>query len=119
MHTHACNTMKRHITKYAVDASLFRLGSTDPKKIHRPWILFFVIFLFQKCFLHFFFKSVQIHMKDAESADSKGKSNSRDFQFFIFRVMVIIFVIFVLKSLQFFMNFYDNLKIKIGKLIFH
>ena len=53
----------------------------------------------------FFFKSVQIYMKDAEYAESKEKSN---FRFFIFLVMVI----FVLKCPQFSMSFHDNMKNK-------
>ena len=28
------------IAKYAVDANLFRQGSTNPKKISIPWIVF-------------------------------------------------------------------------------
>ena len=61
----------------------------------------------------FFFssESVQIRMKDAESAESKEKSNFWFLQF-IFRVMVI----FVLKSSQFSMNFHDKSKNKNWKI---
>ena len=37
---YACKTMKPGFFWYAVDTNLFRLGSTNPKKIPRPWILF-------------------------------------------------------------------------------
>ena len=33
MHAHSCKTLKPEgLAKYAVDANLFRLGSTNPKK---------------------------------------------------------------------------------------
>ena len=49
----------------------------------------------------FFFKSVQIYIKDAECSETNEKSK---FSNFIFRVMVI----FILKYGQFPMNFHDN-----------
>ena len=32
LHSHACKKLKPVMAKYAVDANLFRLGSTNPKK---------------------------------------------------------------------------------------
>ena len=32
LHIYACKTLKPGLAKYAVDANLFRLGSTNPKK---------------------------------------------------------------------------------------
>ena len=71
--------MQNTIAKYAVDANLLRLGSTNPKKRYpaRPppkkielFFFFKTVSIFeQKKNLIFFFKSVQIYMKDAESAD--------------------------------------------------
>ena len=83
---------EENIVKYAVDDNLFRLESTNPKKIQsysppildafwwgvkRPTKTFEQNFFFQ----FFFFKSVQIYMKDAEFAESKEKSYIR-FLFF-------------------------------------
>ena len=56
----------------------------------------------------FFFKSVQIYIRDAEYAETNEKSIFRFFEKSIFRAMVI----FVLKSPQFSMNFHDNSKNK-------
>ena len=36
MHTHACKTLKPGLVKYAVDANLFRLRSTNPKTNSQP-----------------------------------------------------------------------------------
>ena len=36
------------IAKYAVDANLFRPGSTNPKKISSPWIFYFLKNVFKK-----------------------------------------------------------------------
>ena len=73
------------IEKYAVDANLFRLGSTNPKKNIQSLdfsieIFFFYIFsIFEP---NFFFRSVQIYIKEAECAETNGKSIFRFFQFF-------------------------------------
>jgi len=40
LHTYACKTLKPGFFWYAIDTNLFRLGSTDPKKIPRPWMRF-------------------------------------------------------------------------------
>ena len=103
---------------YAVNTNLFPLvkESTNPKKNSQTMDAFWQgakphtnFFFFQKCsniseqkiFLSFFFKSFQIYMTDAESAESKEKSN---FRFLFFRIMVI----FVTSSPQFSMNFFTK-----------
>ena len=59
------------IAKYAVDGSLFRLGSTNHKKNAVPgffFLQFFSIFKQNKNL-----KSVKIYMKDAECAETNVK----------------------------------------------
>ena len=79
------------IAKYIVDANLFRLWSTNPKKkITRPW-MFFGGRRSPPPKKTFFFKNVytfkkkiinaQIHMIDAECAETNEKSSFR-FLFF-------------------------------------
>ena len=48
--------------------------------------------MFEDFLTIYFFKSVQIHMKDAESTEPKEKSNLRFFRFLFFRVIMVIFV---------------------------
>ena len=87
LHTYSCKTLKSGLAKYAVDANLFRLGSTNSEKNSQALD-------FHKCFKHFqkcsyifkqnyyyIFKSVQIYMKDVESVESKEKSDFSDFYF--------------------------------------
>ena len=40
LHTYHVKTLKPDLAKYAVDANLFRLGPTNPKKNPRRWMLF-------------------------------------------------------------------------------
>ena len=74
------------IAKYAVDDNLFRLWSTNPKKnsqlLAAFWQFFFFkyVSIFEQIF--FTFKSVQILMEDAESAESKEKVKFFRFLFF-------------------------------------
>ena len=75
------------------------------------------IFFIQKCsnifeqkiiIANFIFKSAQVHMNDAESVESKEKSNFRFSQFLFLEI----WSFFVLKEPQFSMNFHDNSKNK-------
>ena len=63
---------------------------------------------------NFFFKSVQIYMKDVECSESNDKSN---FRFLLFEL----WSYFYSKYGQFLMTSHDNSKTKIGgkKIIFH
>ena len=86
MHTHACETRKPGLTKYAVDANLFRLGFTNPEKNSQSLDAFWTKNPTKKN-VTFFFKNVSIFQqkmsiifpkcsnshKDAESAESKDK----------------------------------------------
>ena len=84
MHTHAYKTLKPGLAKYAVDANLLRLGSTNPKKNIQPLVIYLVegeVFkkmfscLTKYKFLTFFiFKRVQISMTDAECTETNEKS---------------------------------------------
>ena len=90
------------IAKYTIDANLFRLGSTNPKKIPSPWMLFDgepspppKIIFFSKVF-KFTWK--------IWNRPNRKKNQISDFYDFYFWVMVI----FVFKTPQFSMNFPDN-----------
>ena len=85
-----CRSLSRKcseaIAKYAVDTSLFQLGSTNPrKKYHVPGYFFF-----QKCSniwikkipIYFF----QIYMNDTESAEAKEKANFRFLRLLFFEL---------------------------------
>ena len=58
------------IAKYAVDANLFRLGSTNPKKIH---MFQKFVYIWTEISYIFLFKSVQIYMKYAECIETNEK----------------------------------------------
>ena len=64
---------------------------------------------------NFFFKSVQIYIKDAECAESKEKSNSRFFLIFIFRVIGSHFCTHITPILD---EFHNNSNNKIRKIDF-
>ena len=108
---YACKTKKKlcmqttveTYAKHAIDANLFRLRSTNPKKKPGPLDcfifknkkcfffqkcsnifeqIFFLLFIFLFIFATYFAKNFQIHMNNAESAESKEKSNFRFLDFY-------------------------------------
>ena len=110
------------IAKYAIDANLFRLESSNPKKISAPGCFMvggeaptkkkkLITFskMFQYINMNIFFSQKWSNLHERSGIGwIKRKPQFQIFQIFIFRVMVF----FVLKSLQFSMNFQDNSKNK-------
>ena len=122
----ACRKNVETFAKYAVDANLFRLGSTDPKKISRPWMLFgeglsppskkvFILKKKSKTFQYLNKKKLAIfYSKCSNLHEISGigwierKIRFQIFTTIIFRVMVI----FIIKTVNFWWIFTITRKIK-------